>query len=89
MGESLKVLLSSWYVRDFATLVVDYGISINLIEVDPLILLKMQCSTFLLLLTFLIKQNAEFLTTKLLLDPTSNFACAYICLHPIMIFEFL
>lgn len=33
MGESLKVLLSSWYVRDFATLVVDYGISINLVEV--------------------------------------------------------
>ncbi|CAN6301125.1 unnamed protein product [Urochloa humidicola] len=33
MGESMKVLLSSWYVRDLATLVVAYGISINLVEV--------------------------------------------------------
>ncbi|GJP46332.1 hypothetical protein CLOM_g5634 [Closterium sp. NIES-68] len=33
MGESLKFLLSSRYVRDLATLVVAYGISINLVEV--------------------------------------------------------
>jgi ATP/ADP translocase len=33
MQESLKVLLSSKYVRDLATLVVAYGISINLVEV--------------------------------------------------------
>jgi AAA family ATP:ADP antiporter len=33
MGESLKVLLSSRYIRDLATLVVAYGISINLVEV--------------------------------------------------------
>ncbi|TKW37337.1 hypothetical protein SEVIR_1G040400v4 [Setaria viridis] len=33
MGESMKVLLSSRYVRDLATLVVAYGISINLVEV--------------------------------------------------------
>ncbi|KAG0502365.1 hypothetical protein HPP92_002437 [Vanilla planifolia] len=33
MGESLKVLISSRYVRDLATLVVAYGISINLVEV--------------------------------------------------------
>jgi ATP/ADP translocase len=33
MKESLKVLLSSKYVRDLATLVVAYGISINLVEV--------------------------------------------------------
>ncbi|XP_042421670.1 ADP,ATP carrier protein 2, chloroplastic-like [Zingiber officinale] len=33
MNESLKVLLSSRYVRDLATLVVAYGISINLVEV--------------------------------------------------------
>uniref|UniRef100_A0A0D9YCF1 ADP,ATP carrier protein n=1 Tax=Oryza glumipatula TaxID=40148 RepID=A0A0D9YCF1_9ORYZ len=33
MKESLKVLLSSRYVRDLATLVVAYGISINLVEV--------------------------------------------------------
>ena len=33
MKESLKVLLSSGYVRDLATLVVAYGISINLVEV--------------------------------------------------------
>ncbi|EMS68334.1 ADP,ATP carrier protein 1, chloroplastic [Triticum urartu] len=33
MGESLKVLVSSRYVRDLATLVVAYGISINLVEV--------------------------------------------------------
>lgn len=33
MGESLKFLLSSRYIRDLATLVVAYGISINLVEV--------------------------------------------------------
>nr|CAB3477756.1 unnamed protein product [Digitaria exilis] len=33
LKESLKVLLSSRYVRDLATLVVAYGISINLVEV--------------------------------------------------------
>ena len=33
MKESLKFLLSSRYVRDLATLVVAYGISINLVEV--------------------------------------------------------
>uniref|UniRef100_A0A6V7QQN8 ADP,ATP carrier protein n=1 Tax=Ananas comosus var. bracteatus TaxID=296719 RepID=A0A6V7QQN8_ANACO len=33
MGESLKLLLSSRYMRDLATLVVAYGISINLVEV--------------------------------------------------------
>ncbi|KAG2599447.1 plastidic ATP/ADP-transporter-like [Panicum virgatum] len=33
MKESLKILLSSRYVRDLATLVVAYGISINLVEV--------------------------------------------------------
>jgi ATP/ADP translocase len=33
LGESMKVLLSSRYVRDLATLVVAYGISINLVEV--------------------------------------------------------
>ncbi|GJM93730.1 hypothetical protein PR202_ga10313 [Eleusine coracana subsp. coracana] len=33
MKESMKVLLSSRYVRDLATLVVAYGISINLVEV--------------------------------------------------------
>ncbi|CAI5461659.1 unnamed protein product [Closterium sp. Yama58-4] len=33
MGESMKFLLSSRYVRDLATLVVAYGISINLVEV--------------------------------------------------------
>ncbi|KAF3333511.1 plastidic ATP/ADP-transporter-like protein [Carex littledalei] len=33
MGESLKVLISSRYIRDLATLVVAYGISINLVEV--------------------------------------------------------
>ncbi|KAI4381948.1 hypothetical protein MLD38_007963 [Melastoma candidum] len=32
-GESLKFLLSSRYIRDLATLVVAYGISINLVEV--------------------------------------------------------
>uniref|UniRef100_A0ACD5VXL9 Uncharacterized protein n=1 Tax=Avena sativa TaxID=4498 RepID=A0ACD5VXL9_AVESA len=33
MKESMKVLVSSKYVRDLATLVVAYGISINLVEV--------------------------------------------------------
>lgn len=33
MGESLKYLAESRYVRDLATLVVCYGISINLVEV--------------------------------------------------------
>ncbi|XP_072983857.1 plastidic ATP/ADP-transporter-like [Typha latifolia] len=33
LGESMKILLSSRYVRDLATLVVAYGISINLVEV--------------------------------------------------------
>ena len=31
--ESLKFLVSSKYIRDLATLVVAYGISINLVEV--------------------------------------------------------
>lgn len=31
--ESLKFLVSSPYIRDLATLVVAYGISINLVEV--------------------------------------------------------
>jgi len=31
--ESLKFLMSSRYIRDLATLVVAYGISINLVEV--------------------------------------------------------
>ena len=33
MMESLKFLVSSPYIRDLATLVVAYGISINLVEV--------------------------------------------------------
>lgn len=33
MKESLKFLISSKYIRDLATLVVAYGISINLVEV--------------------------------------------------------
>ena len=33
MGESLKFLLASRYIRDLATIVVAYGISINLVEV--------------------------------------------------------
>ena len=33
MMESFKFLLTSRYVRDLATLVVAYGISINLVEV--------------------------------------------------------
>ncbi|GBG75503.1 hypothetical protein CBR_g20134 [Chara braunii] len=33
MGESFKFLVSSQYIRDLATLVVAYGISINLVEV--------------------------------------------------------
>ncbi|XXG56002.1 hypothetical protein AAC387_Pa03g3538 [Persea americana] len=33
MKESMKILLSSRYIRDLATLVVAYGISINLVEV--------------------------------------------------------
>lgn len=33
VGESMKFLLSSRYVRDLAALVVAYGISINLVEV--------------------------------------------------------
>jgi AAA family ATP:ADP antiporter len=31
--ESMKLLVSSRYIRDLATLVVAYGISINLVEV--------------------------------------------------------
>jgi ATP/ADP translocase len=46
MKESLKVLLSSRYVRDLATLVVAYGISINLVEVTWKSKLKAQV-TFL------------------------------------------
>lgn len=33
MGESMKFLFNSRYVRDLATLVVAYGVSINLVEV--------------------------------------------------------
>lgn len=45
MGESLKVLVSSRYVRDLATLVVAYGISINLVEVTWKSKLKAQVSS--------------------------------------------
>ena len=49
MKESLKVLLSSRYVRDLATLVVAYGISINLVEVTWKSKLKAQVNFLLLL----------------------------------------
>ena len=46
MKESLKFLLSSRYVRDLATLVVAYGISINLVEVTWKSKLKAQVNFF-------------------------------------------
>lgn len=46
--ESMKFLLSSRYVRDLATLVVAYGISINLVEVTWKSKLKAQVSQYLL-----------------------------------------
>jgi len=52
MKESLKVLLSSRYVRDLATLVVAYGISINLVEVTWKSKLKAQVIFFNYLLIF-------------------------------------
>ncbi|KAG6474755.1 hypothetical protein ZIOFF_068694 [Zingiber officinale] len=55
MNESLKVLLSSRYVRDLATLVVAYGISINLVEVTWKSKLKAQ-----------VKQNMTDKTHQLL-----------------------
>ncbi|KAJ3691926.1 hypothetical protein LUZ60_012276 [Juncus effusus] len=45
MGESMKILISSKYVRDLATLVVAYGISINLVEVTWKSKLKAQFPT--------------------------------------------
>ena len=42
--ESLKFLVSSPYIRDLATLVVAYGISINLVEVTWKSKLKAQVS---------------------------------------------
>jgi AAA family ATP:ADP antiporter len=45
MGESLKYLAESRYVRDLATLVVSYGISINLVEVTWKSKIKAQCVT--------------------------------------------
>lgn len=44
MKESMKILLSSRYIRDLATLVVAYGISINLVEVTWKSKLKAQVS---------------------------------------------
>ena len=44
MMESLKFLVSSPYIRDLATLVVAYGISINLVEVTWKSKLKAQVS---------------------------------------------
>lgn len=52
MKESLKVLLSSRYVRDLATLVVAYGISINLVEVTWKSKLKAQVVFFSFLFFF-------------------------------------
>lgn len=45
--EGLKFLLSSRYVRDLATLVVAYGISINLVEVTWKSKLKAQVDKLL------------------------------------------
>lgn len=44
MGESFKFLLDSKYVRDLATLVVAYGVSINLVEVTWKSKIKAQVS---------------------------------------------
>lgn len=44
--ESLKFLVSSSYIRDLATLVVAYGISINLVEVTWKSKLKAQVQTY-------------------------------------------
>lgn len=44
--ESLKFLVSSRYIRDLATLVVAYGISINLVEVTWKSKLKAQVIVF-------------------------------------------
>lgn len=44
--ESIKFLVSSRYIRDLATLVVAYGISINLVEVTWKSKLKAQVRTF-------------------------------------------
>ena len=54
--ESLKFLVSSRYIRDLATLVVAYGISINLVEVTWKSKLKAQvnCIHVLLFLVLLI-----------------------------------
>jgi len=49
MKESLKVLVSSRYVRDLATLVVAYGISINLVEVTWKSKLKAQVNFLFML----------------------------------------
>lgn len=47
--ESLKFLVSSRYIRDLATLVVAYGISINLVEVTWKSKLKAQVNLICLL----------------------------------------
>lgn len=57
MGESLKVLISSRYVRDLATLVVAYGISINLVEVTWKSKLKAQVIFHHLILFFIYLTN--------------------------------
>jgi len=44
--ESLKFLVSSPYIRDLATLVVAYGISINLVEVTWKSKLKAQVNIY-------------------------------------------
>jgi len=44
--ESLKFLVSSKYIRDLATLVVAYGISINLVEVTWKSKLKAQVNYY-------------------------------------------
>lgn len=48
--ESLKFLVSSRYIRDLATLVVAYGISINLVEVTWKSKLKAQVNKSWILL---------------------------------------
>lgn len=61
--ESIKFLVSSKYIRDLATLVVAYGISINLVEVTWKSKLKAQVNYFTILSQFILQFDSFIFTS--------------------------
>lgn len=71
--ESLKFLVSSRYIRDLATLVVAYGISINLVEVTWKSKLKAQVNLICLLHVSSSHDGLTNTMSDYLFSPSLNF----------------